>query len=241
MNKYQFINKARAKHGNRYNYDKLPNGSFNTHSKVTITCSLHGDFEQLTSNHLKGYGCLLCSHETKAKAQKYNTEEFISKAKVIHGDKYNYDKVNYVNAYNKVTITCSLHGDFEQQPSSHLQGIGCPSCGEIQKRDLITPTYLYYFKIKNPSYEAKWKIGVTKGEHGIYDRYPKEIYLSFSNIKEWKLPNGKTAYELEQHFLAKYSSERYYKQILPNGNTELFSSDVLTEEDIAHIESLAVN
>ncbi|RLF28238.1 MAG: hypothetical protein DRN14_04485 [Thermoplasmata archaeon] len=81
---------------------------------------------------------------------------------------------------------------------------------------------------------------MTLKKYGIYDRYTKEEYVNFSNLKEWLLPNGKTAYELEQHFLNKYKSDRYYKQILSSGNTELFSCDVLTDEDIAYIESLTL-
>ena len=50
------------------------------------------------------------------------TEQFIEKARSIHGDKYNYSKVNYINNKTKVTITCSEHGDFEQIPYNHLQG-----------------------------------------------------------------------------------------------------------------------
>ena len=60
--------------------------------------------------------------------RKITTEVFIERAKAVHGDRYGYDKVEYVSAHTKVIITCSEHGDFEQVPSSHLVGRGCPRC-----------------------------------------------------------------------------------------------------------------
>ncbi len=56
------------------------------------------------------------------------TEEFIQKAKAIHGDKYDYSKVEYVNASTNVRIICPIHGEFLQRPSHHLGGHGCSKC-----------------------------------------------------------------------------------------------------------------
>jgi hypothetical protein len=47
---------------------------------------------------------------------------------MIHGSRYNYDKVNYIKSTLPVTITCNRHGDFEQQPTVHNSGSGCPRC-----------------------------------------------------------------------------------------------------------------
>ena len=47
------------------------------------------------------------------------TELFIQKAKLIHDDKYDYSKVNYINNNIKINIICKIHGDFEQSPSKH--------------------------------------------------------------------------------------------------------------------------
>lgn len=60
--------------------------------------------------------------------RKSNTQEFINKAKIKHNNKYNYDKVNYINAFAKIIITCNKHGDWEQRPNDHLSGYGCPFC-----------------------------------------------------------------------------------------------------------------
>lgn len=55
-------------------------------------------------------------------AERLTTEEFIIKARGVHGGKYSYDKVKYLKSRYKVIITCASHGDFEQRPASHLSG-----------------------------------------------------------------------------------------------------------------------
>lgn len=60
-------------------------------------------------------------------------QEFINRAKEVHGDKYDYTKSLYIGADNKLTITCIFHGDFSQTAQSHLQGIGCRQCAIVMK------------------------------------------------------------------------------------------------------------
>ena len=57
------------------------------------------------------------------------TKEFIEKAKEIHGNKYDYSKVEYVNTLTPVTIVCPEHGVFQQNPKVHLKGCGCKKIG----------------------------------------------------------------------------------------------------------------
>ena len=59
---------------------------------------------------------------------KLTTEEFIKKARAVHGDKYDYSKVEYVNSTTKVCIICKVHGEFLQTPGSHMKGHGCAKC-----------------------------------------------------------------------------------------------------------------
>lgn len=56
------------------------------------------------------------------------TDEFAKRAKEIHGNKYDYSKVEYVNNITKVCIICPIHGEFLQTPKSHLNGCGCYEC-----------------------------------------------------------------------------------------------------------------
>ena len=61
--------------------------------------------------------------------KKLTLSEFIKKAKEVHGDKYDYSKVKYVDANTKVCIICKKHGEFWQLPSNHIKGHGCVKCG----------------------------------------------------------------------------------------------------------------
>ena len=107
----------------RYNYSKVEYK--NNTTKVCIICSEHGDFWQKPRLHLKGHGCPKCGNSlTKT------TKECIEDFKKVHGDKYDYSKVEYVNSKKKVTIICPEHGEFLQRPNAHLRGRGCPKCSE---------------------------------------------------------------------------------------------------------------
>ena len=132
--KEDFIERAKMKHGDKYDYSKTI--YVNKKTKVIITCPIHGDFEQLAQNHMGGSGCPKCRHDQ----DRMTLEEFISKAKEVHGDKYDYGKVNYVNYGTKVIITCKKHGDFEQSPRRHIFGNGCPICKKekISKKNQMT-------------------------------------------------------------------------------------------------------
>lgn len=122
-----FIKEAENKHGNRFSYEL----SEYTHceGKITITCSEHGDFVTTPTLHmgLNG-GCVRCFKDMSRTGSLSNTEEFINKAKLIHGDLYNYSKVEYVDSKTNVSILCNIHGIFKQTPSVHLNGSGCNVC-----------------------------------------------------------------------------------------------------------------
>lgn len=116
-----FIEIAKIVHANKFNYEKSK--FVNVKTKIVITCPVHGDFEQIPSEHLSGYGCKKCGNNTK-----YSTDEFVSKAREIHGNKYGYQDVIYESSTNKIKIECPFHGLFEQRPTNHLNGQGCPKC-----------------------------------------------------------------------------------------------------------------
>ena len=69
--------------------------------------------------------------------RKITTEEFIRRARSIHGDKYDYSKVNYINRRTKVCIVCPIHGEFWQQPESHCNGSGCSKCYHNKRKKLL--------------------------------------------------------------------------------------------------------
>lgn len=122
----EFISKASTVHDNKFTYDKV--NYVNSTTKVTITCPIHGDFEQSPPDHLSGYGCNQCALDQSADRYRMQLEDFVSRASLIHNNKFNYNKVEYVNNNTNVTITCPIHGNFEQSPASHLRGSDCPEC-----------------------------------------------------------------------------------------------------------------
>ena len=118
----QFIEKARQLNGERYNYSKV--NYVNAKTKVTITCNIHGDFEQTPTNHLSGYGCSMCANNKKK-----TVSQFIEEARAVHGDRYDYSKVVYVNTNTPVAIICREHGEFMQIPDFHInRKTNCPHC-----------------------------------------------------------------------------------------------------------------
>ena len=121
-----FVKKSKRKHGNKYDYSKAVYVDWKT--KVCIICPEHGEFWQKLNDHTNGQGCPTCAHEANGERKRLSKEEFIKKARKVHGDKYDYSKVNYVGSLKKVCIICPDHDDFWQIPSSHLQGVGCPKC-----------------------------------------------------------------------------------------------------------------
>lgn len=61
-------------------------------------------------------------------------QNFIARARSIHGETYDYNNVRFVNTNTKVTILCKKHGTFQQRPYSHLEGRGCPTCKHEKKK-----------------------------------------------------------------------------------------------------------
>ena len=98
------------------------------HEKVRIICPKHGEFQQTPSKHLRGQGCPKCASEKRAEQKKIPIEEFIRRAKLIHGDRYDYPKVHYNSIIDKVCIICPIHGEFWQRAYDHLHNHGCAKC-----------------------------------------------------------------------------------------------------------------
>ena len=123
LTKEEFIEKARQVHGDKYDYSKVEYK--NNKTKICIVCPIHGEFWQRPNDHLNGRGCDKCGGTATMTLQ-----DFIEKSNIIHKNKYDYSKVEYTNYETKVYIVCPKHGEFWQNPHSHLNGCGCPKCNE---------------------------------------------------------------------------------------------------------------
>lgn len=145
--KESFIKKAIKKHGEKYDYSMvIYQGS---KVKVLIRCKKHNKiFSQIPNAHLssKYGGCPLCAKEINIAAQRMTQEEFIRRAIEIHGDKYDYSKVFYINKESLIEIGCRKHGIFKQRAGAHLRGQGCPFCRTFYKKSKKEQQVLEYIK-----------------------------------------------------------------------------------------------
>lgn len=118
------------------------------------------------------------------------TEQFIAEAKVIHGDKYDYSRVNYVTARTNVEIICPIHGSFFQTPNAHLQKHGCRKCYNDKKRIGVFSIGVSDIPInKHDKCEYRkyvlWKNMIKR----VYDPHRQKghsTYKSCSVCDEWK-------------------------------------------------------
>lgn len=121
-------------------------------------------------------------------------EQFIAEAKAIHGDKYDYSKVDYVDNKTKVCIICPIHGEFWQTPNGHLCGHGCRGCYHTSKRkfEVGVCDILGACKDDTPFYKAWASIMLRatcnkqKQTHNAYkDCTICDEWLTLSNFKKW--------------------------------------------------------
>ncbi len=126
----QFIEEAKGKHGERYDYSCTR--YVNSEVKVDIICSVHGIFSQFPANHIKkGCGCRLCANT----ASRLTQEQFILKALEKHGDKFDYCRTVYKELESEIEVICNIHGAFYTRANNHIATIsgGCKHCGNILK------------------------------------------------------------------------------------------------------------
>lgn len=128
MDTEEFIIRGQALYGAKYTYDKT--FYYNNHTKLCVTCDIHGDFYVTPGNFLNGHGCPKCGIESRADKQRTSLEEFLLQARQQHSDKYDYSRIDSINNMTRaIPIICPIHGLFYQTPSVHIRGSGCPQCG----------------------------------------------------------------------------------------------------------------
>lgn len=119
----EFITDARKVHGNRYDYSQVRYTK--STEPVEIICSVHGVFWQKPVFHTANEsGCPACAGN-----ERITTEQFVSEAQSVHGERYDYSLANVTSNLTPVKIICREHGVFEQPPKQHRKGRGCPKCG----------------------------------------------------------------------------------------------------------------
>jgi hypothetical protein len=232
ITKKQFIEKAREVHGDKYDYSLVD--YINSSTKVKIICPEHGEFEHLPSPHLRGAtGCKKCSLYKRTRT----AEQFIEKAREVHGDKYDYSMVEYIRSSTKVKIICPQHGEFEQTPRGHLcGGHGCNDCAQYsnwhnkaKKSKLFDSFKAYFVKLYDNDGEVFYKIGTT---YNKLNRRFKIIPYKYEiiNVKEIKDINDKKGaemiFELESRFKKIYKNKKYTPKKEFDGMGECFSDKI---------------
>lgn len=201
MTKETFIEKAKNLYGDKYDYSKVE--YVNNKTKVCIICHEkdrynveHGEFWQRPNDHLSGYECPKCKNEYVP-----TTEEWVERAKEIHGDKYDYSKVRYINAFTKVCIICPEHGEFWQTPCNHIENnANCPICNSNKKSNM-----------EEHIAELLEKNGIEFERQKTFDwlKYKRHLYLDY--------------YLPKHNIVIEVNGEQHYRPIRKFGGKESFS------------------
>lgn len=206
-----FIAKANKIHDNKFDYSKTE--YIRAHDKVKIICTEHGIFEQKAYSHLNGRGCSKCS-----KTKKHSMESFIKSAKELHGNKYDYSAIEYVNNKTKVAIICGSHGVFYQVPNSHLSGRGCIKCAKTAYQSSKLG-HVYLLLSECGSY---MKIGITNNPKQRFSELRSKTPFHFVVLAVYRM-RGEFAPLIEKgtHQLGKSTNLTGF-----SGATEWFESNL---------------
>ena len=212
----QFIADCVAVHGDSYDYSDLD--YHHAKGKVRIKCKKHNSyFNQKADNHLAGKGCPACGYEKISSLQTSNLDRFLEKATLVHGTKYVYDKTVYVTVFKKVTITCRIHGDYEQYPSDHMSGQGCPKCKRTGY-NTSKPGCLYILQCGDIT-----KIGITNRLPSIRARNVSKSYGAEFLVKYyWEFDDGSVPNDIETALLRELRSSYTSPLNKFDGSSECF-------------------
>ena len=228
LTKEEFIKKARNVHGSFYDYSKAE--YINNHTKVEIICPEHGSFFQTPHAHIDaGHGCQKCGGSLPV-----TTEEFVKRAKKVHGNKYDYSEVNYTNMFKKIKVFCNVHSTFfNVEPKAHLNGhTGCRLCAN----EKFKATSLKIYGETNP---AKTELVKSKMKQTCLQKYgteyPLQSYAYKENLVKNRLENGQPPWpistkeirtKIKNTFLEKYGVTSPF--LLPDFRSHL--KEVITEK-----------
>ena len=168
---------------NAFDYSDL--NYINRHEHITLTCKKHGiKFEQTAYKHLKGHKqCPECLREDNVERNLMKTSEFIERSSKVHNNRYTYNNTDTKkrDENGKVTITCPIHGNYQQDPIDHIAGRGCPKCaGTISKPEEEIKKHILALSPNENIIQGSYKI-LGKKEIDLY--FPdKKIAIEFDGI-----------------------------------------------------------
>lgn len=187
----KFINKAKLKFYNQYNYSNID--YVDSKTKIKIFCNKHlCFFDQAPAEHLRGKkSCKECINDSLKKNNPSklinkisSSDVFLDKAKKKHNDKYDYSLVDYISSDIKIKIICPVHGIFEQIPSGHVRGKGCNKCSIDKRKKTFNKTKenfisdaieahgdLYDYSFVD-YVNSQTKVKIICKKHGIFEQLP---------------------------------------------------------------------
>lgn len=223
-----FIERSRILHDNYYTYDNVTYFK-NMHTNVTITCPIHGDFEQTPTNHLhNGYGCEKCAIIERGLAVRLQHEDVISRFIEKHGHSYDYSEVVYDGVYAPVKIYCKEHDNwFYQRPNDHFNSIGCKLCVDKgYSRD--KSGYLYINKVGD---NKAIKVGITNVCPIVRAKVltRKSSIYHIEPLFYFYHQDGGFILDIESEILRKFPTGIIPKEHMTSGYTETIPCEYLPE------------
>jgi len=228
------------KHGNKYDLSKVKYNGMREY--VTATCHIHGDFDIIAYDFAHIRGCPKCGAKERFKSEynrtnisikkedKLNTENFIKKGNQIFNRYYIYDKTDLDNKDEKgrVCVICPVHGEFWQNPYSHLNGHGCRKCGHMNGGNTQSLTTEQFIDKANKIHNFK------------YD-YTNVIYKGcYENVDIICPIHGKftqKAYShLNGHGCPKCANESNSKALFSNTEDFIKKSRLLHDDDYSMVD-----
>ena len=215
MKKEEIIEIGKRTHEIEYDYSLVKDCKKS--ENVEIICPIHGIFRPRLSRFLSGSNCPICSGKSRK-----TKESFIDLANKVHNSFYSYDKFIYTNAHTKGVITCPIHGDFEQNPTNHLNGNGCPKCHQEKLKHIFSLSTDEFIKkastVHNNFYSYEHvnyvnqteKVRITCPIHGVFEQLPHNHLqgkgcplCSLSHLEVnvcHSLTQNKITFEQQKHF-----------------------------------------
>ncbi|MRN38598.1 hypothetical protein CRG49_000645 [Neisseria sp. N95_16] len=200
-------------HGDRYDYSRT-DFTKGASAKVDIICPTHGVFQQVLTQHYSGQGCPRCAHIKITNARRSDTSDFIAKSQALHGKKYDYRLVDYVQNKSPVEIICQYHGSFYQRPNDHLDGHGCPICAKVlHGKSRSCDEMLDFIQSLRPDLKREVRIGQTDDRRWRSDGYIPELklHIEYNGLRWHSTQFNQDKY---QHLERLKLAEKYGKRVL---------------------------
>ena len=243
LNQDTFLRRCREIHNDKFDYTKAE--YINSSTKIIVTCrACNNEWTVLPGNHIgqRKSGCPQCKkikHQKRMTDSILSSSEFLSRSILIHGNKFDYSKTQYINSNTKIKIVCPVHGEFKQWPQDHMNGTGCSMCSGVKKKttaefisqaNKIFPHFDYSLvEYKN----AHTPVKIICSEHGEFFQKPNAILnhigcekCGISRMLKTKIQNGTI---IDPANLSEYQSYRREVWRISNRSYKLYKDKINPE------------